>query len=78
MNAETRFKSTVEDIIAAGAYPGPTLINKMLGRGRHNNHLNGRDTHWRREVMKKHNIPLMRPGADLPLTDYDVEWNAYL
>lgn len=75
--AEEKFKNVVRDIVAANEYPGPTAINLKL-RGYKSNHLNGRETRWRREAMKKLGIQLKRPDAALPLTDYDVEDGAYL
>lgn len=77
MTAETKFKNVVRDIVAAGEYPGPTAINLRLHNKR-SNHLNGRETRWRREAMGKLGIELKRPNAALPLTDYDVEDGAYL
>lgn len=75
--AEERFKKIVNSIIDRGVYPGPTIINVEV-HGYKSNHLNGRETRWRREVMKERNIELLRPNADLPLTDYDVEWGSYV
>jgi len=73
-NAEFTFKRIVNRLIDLGTYPGPTAINRQLGRTGKLNQLNGRETRWRREVMKERNIPLMRPHAAMPLTDYDGEW----
>lgn len=80
--AEERFKAVVNELIDNDIYPGPTAINDKLygpfGAGyKPSNHLNGRQTKWRREVMKERDIKLKRPDAALPLTDYDTEPSNY-
>lgn len=72
MNAEQKFKQIVNQLIDRGVYPGPTAINVEV-HGYKSNQLNGRETRWRREVMKERGVKLLRPNAGLPLTDYDVE-----
>lgn len=67
LTAEERFKVIVDQLIDNGIYPGPTAINRALEqyafvkRGGRTNHLNGRETKWRREVMYQRGIPLQRP-----------------
>jgi hypothetical protein len=61
--AEERFKDVVKSLHARGVYPGPTAINAEL-RGNLSNHLNGRETKWRREVFEELDIPLLRPNSE--------------
>lgn len=61
--AEERFKNCVKSLWDRGIYPGPTAINIEL-RESQSNHLNGRETKWRREVMKELGIPLLRPNSE--------------
>jgi hypothetical protein len=60
------FKKCVHDLIDHGVYPGPTAINDYINRNWNpdrtvDNHLNGRDTRLRREIMQERGIPLRRP-----------------
>lgn len=65
--AELHFKDVVHNLIDNGIYPGPTAINRGLvkwkgkTRSRRLNTLNGRETKWRREVMKERKVGLLRP-----------------
>ena len=52
---EVRFKKVVQQILDEGLYPGPTLVNTMLGkppgkRGMRN--FSGRESQWRSEVFQ--------------------------
>jgi hypothetical protein len=61
--AEERFKNIVRSLHERGIYPGPTAINIEL-RGHKSNHINGRETKWRREVMEELKLPLLRPNSE--------------
>lgn len=57
-NTEQSFKAVVNELIDEGIYPGMVPINLRYRRRPHDNHLNGRETKWRREVMKERGIEL--------------------
>jgi hypothetical protein len=54
---EQKFKAVVNELIDEGIFPGPTPIN-LRYRNDRDNHLNGRETKWRREVMKERGVEL--------------------
>lgn len=75
MGAEERFKQAVRDLHSEGIYPGPTAIKRRLGQGGKSNNINGRQSVWRRQEMKRLGIPLQRPHA----TDMqDVMYGEYV
>lgn len=58
-----RFDAAFKRLIERGEYPGPTALNKELGRGDrpiHQNTLNGKESKRRRELMVEYGIVLMR------------------
>lgn len=76
--AELRVKDCIRRLHAAGIYPGPTAINIWLGRKRvHMNQLNGKETRWRREVMRELGILLQRPDAKTMMEDMYSDSDIY-
>ena len=63
--AERMFKAVIRSLYSQGIYPSPTTLNLSI-HGKKSSNLNGRETRWRREVMKELNIPLKRPRAIEP------------
>jgi hypothetical protein len=55
VDRETIFKETVRGLIERGVYPGPTAINRALGRDYYRvmNTIGGRECQWRREVCNE-------------------------
>ena len=49
---EARFKSAVLALIWQGIYPGPVQLRRWLGRTDGSRSINGRETQWRREVLR--------------------------
>jgi hypothetical protein len=62
MTAEEKFKQVIRMLHKKGVYPAPTMLNMMI-HGHNSDNINGRETKWRREMMKELGIPLQRPGA---------------
>ena len=54
-----RFLAAVLFLWKADVYPSPTALNMAL-HGRRSNNLSGRETTWRRALMKEFGIPLQR------------------
>lgn len=71
--AEEKFKQTVRDLHKEGIYPGPTILNERL-HGHRSNSINGRETRWRREIMKELGIKMQRPWAEESFYDSDAEF----
>lgn len=45
--SEERFRRAVRGLLERGTYPGPTAINRALGRTRKHRNLDGRECRWR-------------------------------
>lgn len=54
---EPRFKRAVQIILDRGEYPGPTAVNRLLGRAPANHaamrRFSGRESVWRAEVLRE-------------------------
>ena len=75
---EERFKKLVHNLyVRHGLYPRPTLLHLILHD--HTSHnLNGREARWRREVMTKLGIPLMRQPRKIVLALGSKRATSYL
>ena len=62
---EARFKSAVLALIWQGIYPGPVQLRRWLGRTDGSRSINGRETQWRREVLRSRGWT-ERPWGSVP------------
>lgn len=51
--AEWSFKRCVRALVKVGIYPGPVQLRAFLGRPRGSMTINGRQTRWRRAVLRQ-------------------------
>ena len=51
--AERRFKNAVRLLVKIGVYPGPVQLRRHLGRAAGSRTINGRETLWRRAVLRQ-------------------------
>ena len=51
--AERRFKSAVRLLVKIGVYPGPVQLRRQLVRDEGSQTINGRETSWRRAVLRQ-------------------------
>lgn len=59
---ENIFKSAIWNLHKVGKYPGPTAINRYLGRTLVKmNNINGQECKWRDEEFKRLEIEKKRP-----------------
>ncbi len=49
---EARFKAAVLALVWQGVYPGPVQLRRELGRRDGSRTINGRETAWRRSVLR--------------------------
>lgn len=52
---EPKFKRAVQELVDRGEYPGPTAVNRLLGRDPASHAMrrfSGRESRWRGEVLK--------------------------
>ena len=71
----TKLEAAFIECLRAHEYPGPVALNRRMGRGEHNNHLNGRDTYERRRLMRDFGVPMKRgnygtPPGEIPNEEY--------
>lgn len=57
-----RFTAAFVECLRLGVYPGPTILNELMGHQRYNK-INGRLSKQRLELMRTYNVPYQRDGA---------------